>query len=159
MNCIDEQLLQKYIDNECTDAEMNAIKHHLLHCEACQQKLAVSEKLSAEIKRAVNSLNRQDIARLPGMDSMGGQEIPVFNNRNARLNNRNIKLLIYSLSAACILLLVLFIVDKEIGSNQNKITILQSVPVEVDANRPASEQEFVIEVYDGKGQRSEYFAE
>ncbi|MGE5449618.1 MAG: anti-sigma factor family protein, partial [Bacteroidales bacterium] len=150
-------LFQKYIDHECTDAEINEIKHHLLLCDACKQKLDEREKLSAAIKRAVNSLNRQDIARLKGMDSTGGQEIPVFTNRNARLKNKNIKLLIYSLSAACILLFVLFIVDKEVTPHQNEITIVQSVTEEVDANRPASDQEFVIEVYDGKGQRLEYF--
>ena len=147
MNCIDEQLLQKYIDGECTEIEIAEVKQHLSICHTCTQNLAEREKLSVGIKNALNALTVEEI------------EIPEFRNINKRSLNRNINLLIYSLSAACILLFVLFIVDKDFQPHQKEITIVQSVPVEVDANRPASDQEFVIEVYDGKGQRSEYFIE
>lgn len=147
MNCIDEQLLQKYIDGECTDSEMTELKQHLAICPACTQNLDEREKLSVGIKRALHSLKAEEIG------------IPVFKNRNKRLINRNVNLIIYSLSAACILLFVVFIVGNEIQPNQKEITIVQSVPIEVDANRPASDQEFVIEVYDGKGQRIEYYIE
>lgn len=147
MNCIDEQLLQKYIDGECTDNEMAEVKRHLAICPSCTQRLVEMEKISAGIKRALNSFKCEE------------NEIPVFRNRNKRLTNRNVNLLIYSLSAACILLFVLFIAGNENKPNQKEITIVQSVPVEVDANRPASDQEFVIEVYDGTGQRSEYIIE
>jgi len=147
MNCIDEELLQKYINHECTDIEKTEVEQHLLACDTCSQRLATREKLYAEIKSALNSLNRDEIV------------IPPFRNTRTRLVNRNINILIYSLSAACILLFGLIIVDEEFQSNQNEITIVQSVPLEVDANRPASEQEFVIEVYDGQRQRTEYDAE
>lgn len=147
MNCIDEQLLQTYIDGECTDDVIAEVKRHLSVCPFCIQNLAEREKLSMEIKEALHSLTAEEI------------EIPVFRNVNARWVNKNINLLIYSLSAACILLFVLFIIGNEFQPNKKEITIVQSVPVEVDANRPASDQEFVIEVYDGNGQRSEYFME
>lgn len=147
MNCIDEQLLQKYIDGECSDMETTEVQQHLSICLACTQSLAEMEKLSIEIKKALNSLTTEDV------------EIPIFKNRSTHSINRNVNLLIYSLSAACILLFALFIVDNEIQKSQKEITIVQSVPVEVDANRPASDQEFVIEVYDGKGQRIEYYIE
>jgi hypothetical protein len=147
MNCIDEELLQKYINHECTDKEKADVEQHLSTCEACAHQLVTREKLYAEIKMAINSLNREKI------------EVPAFSNVNARLINRNIHLLIYSLSAACILLFGLFIVDNEYQPYRNEITIVQSIPLEVDANRPASEQEFVIEVYDGKSQRTEYYIE
>lgn len=144
MNCIDDQLLQKYIDSESTENESIEVKQHLSLCPACMQRLAEREKLSAEIKKALNCLTIEKM------------EIPAFRNSNTRSVNRTIKFLIYSLSAACILLFVLFIVDKGIESQQKEITIVQSIAVEVDANRPASDQEFVIEVFDGKGQRTEY---
>jgi len=147
MNCIDEELLQKYINHECTDIEVAEVEKHLSVCEECSNRLITRKKLYAEIKCALNSLNRDEIV------------IPPFRNTRTRLVNRNINILIYSLSAACILLFGLIIVDEEFQSNQNEITIVQSVPLEVDANRPASEQEFVIEVYDGKGQRTEYDVE
>ena len=147
MNCIDDQLLQQYIDNECAENETTEVKQHLSVCPACTQRLAEREKLSVEIKKAINSLAREN------------PDVPLFKIKSTRSSKNNLKLIIYSLSAACILLLVLFIVDKGIEPNQKEITIVQSIPVEVDANRPASDQEFVIEVYDGKGQRSEYFVE
>lgn len=56
LNCINEQLLQKYIDNECTDIEMTEVNQHIFVCSICAQKLADREKLSADIKKAINSL-------------------------------------------------------------------------------------------------------
>jgi uncharacterized membrane protein YvbJ len=103
------------------------------------------EKLSAEIKRSINSLTIENI------------DIPAFRNTETRTLNRNLHLLIYSLAAACILFFVLFLVDKKNESPERKIAIVQCIPVEVDANRPAGDQDFVIEVYDDKGQHSEYF--
>ena len=147
MTCIDQQLLQKYIDGECTENEKIAVKHHLSDCPLCAGKLMEMEKLYADIKRAINTLTIEDI------------EIPAFKNTNTRSSKKNLKLIIYSLSAACILLFALFFVDKKIESHQKEITIVQSILREVDANRPAGEQEFVIEVYDGAGHQSEYFIE
>ena len=147
MICIDEQLLQKYIDGECIENEKMVVKQHLSDCPACAKIYAERQRLLLGIKQAINNLNSKNI------------KIPVFKNRDTIYPKKNFKLIIYSLSAACILLFVLFIVDKKIDSHQREITIVQSIPMEVDANRPASEQEFVIEVYDGKGHRTEYFNE
>ena len=147
MTCIDEHLLQQYIDNECPETEREMINEHLSICPACQKKQLEMTALSIEIKDAICSL---------GVDNL---EVPVFKNTKTLSLNRNIKLLIYSLSAACIVFCVLFFVDKKTEASQKQITIVQSIPSEVDANRPASDQDFVIEVYDGKGQRSEYLVE
>lgn len=151
MNCIDEQLLQKYIDDECTEIEKAVVKQHLSGCTVCAQKQVERKKLSYELKRTIDSL------------TIEGIEIPAFKNSNTKTNSKvtgkNLKLIIYSLSAACILLFVLFVVDKKIEPNKKEITIFQSIPREVDANRPAGEQEFVIEVYDGKGNYTEYLIE
>ena len=145
MTCIDEQLLQQYIDGEGTENERAEVKQHISHCLACARKHAEMEKLSVEIKRAVNLLAVENI------------EIPAFKNPAVRPLRRNYKPILYSLAAACILLFVLFITDKKNGSDQREIAIVQCVPAEVDANRPAGDKDFVIEVYDDKGQRSEYF--
>jgi predicted anti-sigma-YlaC factor YlaD len=146
MNCIDEQLLQKYIDGECIENEKTVVKQHLSSCPECAQKHDERGGLSIQIKQAINSLSIENI------------EIPALKNTNTT-SVKNIKLIIYSLSAACIIAFVLFFVDKKLESNKKEITIVQSITREVDANRPASEQDFVIEVYDGKGGRSEFFIE
>lgn len=147
MTCIDECLLQKYIDGECTEREREVVKKHLEGCPDCAGKLFDREMLSAGIKGAINSL------------TIGNIDIPVFRKPKTILPKKKIKLIIYSLSAACILLFVLFSVNEKTVFNQLEINIVQSIPGQVDANRPASDQEFVIEVYDAEGNLSEYFIE
>lgn len=146
MNCIDEQLLQKYIDGECTETEKSDVKQHLSNCSECAQRLDERRKLSVELKLSINSLTTDEV------------EIPIFRIRKTK-SRKSLKIIIYSLSAACIILFVLFIVDKKNDSNQTQTAILQIIPREIDANRPASEQDFVIEVFDGKGGFSEYLIE
>jgi len=146
MNCIDEQLLQKYIDGECTETETSDVKQHLYHCSECAQRLDERRKLSVELKQSINSLVTVEL------------EIPIFKIEKAK-SRRSLKIIIYSLSAACIILFVLFFVDKKNDSNPTQTAILQIIPHEIDANRPASEQDFIIEVFDGKGGFSEYLIE
>ena len=117
MTCIDERLLQKYIDGECHEKERSEVKLHLLDCSACAMKYKERQRLSSGIKQAINTLNSENI------------EIPVFKNKNPISPKRNIKLIIYSLSAACILLFVLFFVDKNylIGIMWIATTLLWSI--------------------------------
>ena len=147
MTCIDEYLLQKYIDSECADNEMAEVKQHLSGCPECTCKLLEREKLSAGIKGAISSLTIENI------------DIPRFRKSKISSSKKNIILIIYSLSAACILLFVLFSVNEKNDSHQMEMTVVQSVTGEIDANRPASDQDFVIEVFDGKGNLSEYLIE
>lgn len=146
MNCIDEQLLQKYIDGECTENEKAVVKQHLSGCSVCIRKQVEMEKLSFGIKQSINSLTIEKI------------EIPTFKIKKTT-SRKNFKIIIYSLSAACILLFILLFVDKKYEINQKQMTIVQSIPREIDANLPANQQDFVIEVFDGKGGCSEYLIE
>jgi predicted anti-sigma-YlaC factor YlaD len=147
MNCIDKQLLQKYIDGECTEDETAAVKKHLEDCLACRGNHAEMAKLSEGIKRALNSLTTENMV------------IPEFREPESLPSNKTrIRyLIIGTLAAACILMFVLLITDKKSELPQGKITIVQITPMEVDANRTAGDQDFVIEVLDDKGQHSEYF--
>lgn len=146
MNCIEEQLIQKYIDGECSEQETEMVEEHLLVCSECAGRLEEKRKLSVELKQLINSLSTNNI------------EIPPFTKRRMD-SGKKLKIFIYSLSAACILLFVLFLFDKRSNSDRNQITILQNIPREIDANRPASEQDFVIEVYDDFGHQSGCFNE
>lgn len=146
MNCIDEQLLQKYIDGECIDSEKVAVNQHISVCPLCLKKHAEMEKISRGLKKAINFLTAENL------------EIPTFKIPASR-SGKNMKLFLISLPAACVLLFVLLFANKKNETNQKELIIVQSIPREVDANRPASEQEFIIEVFDGKGTRSEYIIE
>lgn len=147
MTCIEKHLLQQYIDNECTEFEREIVKQHLFICPSCQKKQLEMTALSTGIKATIHSLGVDDL------------EVPPFKNTKTRSLNKKVKLIIYSLSAACIVFCVLYFVDRKTEASQKQVTIVQSIPSEVDANRPASDQDFIIEVYDGKGQRSEYIIE
>ncbi len=147
MNCIDEQLLQKYTDGECTENEKTEVIKHLKECPECRQKLDEMKKLSEGITRALNSLS----------DENG--DIPAFREPESIPSNRTRirNLLLYGLAAAAVLLFVLLITDKKSEPPQTKITIVQITPIDVDANRPAGDQDFVIEVFDENGHQSEYY--
>jgi hypothetical protein len=147
MTCINKQQLQQYIDGECTKDETEQIAQHLSTCPNCVMKQREMEHLALELKQAINLLTTANI------------EIPLFIIKAKDTHPKPIKYIIYSLSAACIILFFLLFVDKKNQSNQKKIVIVQSIPVEIDANRPATEQDFVIEVCDSKGNRSEFFIE
>jgi uncharacterized membrane protein YvbJ len=147
MSCIDEQLLQEYIDGECSVNEAKRIEQHLSACSECARQHGTMKRLAKEIKLAMNDLNRDQI------------EIPAFIPSLKKSTPKPIKYIIYSLSAACIILFILFFVDKKYHSNQKETIIVQCITRDVDANRPATKQEFVIEVLDDKGKSSEYFIE
>jgi len=147
MNCINEHYLQQYIDGECTEAEAKLIEQHLLACPSCATKHIKMQQLSFAMKQAIDLLKSDAV------------EIPAFKPTKLRPYVKTRKLIIYSLSAACIILFVLFFVDKKFQHHQNEKIIVQSVPTEIDANKPASDQEFMIEVFDGRENHSEYFIE
>jgi len=147
MTCINEQLLQQYIDGECTVAEAKQLEQHLLACPSCASKHAQMKQLAGAVKQAIDLLKDDRI------------EIPAFKPAKQRPLNSTRKLIIYSLTAASILLFVLFFVDKKVQDHPNQMVVVKSVPAEIDANKTASEQEFVIEVFDGRGNNSEYFME
>jgi hypothetical protein len=144
MTCIDEKLLQEYIDGECSNREKTIVEEHLASCTLCRSKHTAMDELSKEIKRAINSLTPLYTGT------------PEFKKPEIRQLKRTGNLIIYSLSAACILLFFLLF-EKKTELPQPKIAIVQYTPAEVDANRPASDQEFGIEVYDGSSEN--YFPE
>lgn len=139
MTCINEKLLQKDIDGECTKKEQERIKHHLAICPSCEKKRAEMKELSAGIKKALNLLSPEPLI------------IPEFRKPES-LQPGGRKLLLYSLPAACILGIILFLVHKNPEPPLKRITIVRNIPADVDANRPASDQDFVIEIYDSKDQ-------
>lgn len=147
MTCINEHRLQYYIDGECAAAEAKQIEQHLLDCPICAAKHAKMQHLSLAMKQAIDLLKDDSI------------EIPNFKPAQKSGLNRTRKLIIYSLSAACTLLFVLFFVDKKVQHRQKEMVIVKCVPTEIDANKPASDQEFMIEVFDGRGNNTEYFIE
>lgn len=147
MKCIDKQLMQKYIDGECTPEEAKSIKNHFSACTSCFEKYSQMKKNAFNIKETIGLLNSNNV------------EIPAFTPPQIQPQTKPIKYLIYSLTAACIILFIVIFVDKKIKINQNEITLVQTTTGEINANQPFTEQEFVVQVIDSKGKSKEFFIE
>jgi hypothetical protein len=146
MKCIDDALLQKYIDGECSEKENADIEKHFSNCPECKFSYTEKLKLSMGIKQALSSLNSQNTV-IPDF------QIPTTQSGKSR------RLFIITLPAACILLFALFLTENKHEFSREELIVVESIPWEINANLPASEQDFVIEVFDGKGGRSEYIIE
>ncbi len=149
MSCIKNDLIQKYNDGEATPKEIALIEKHIVNCEKCALKVDDQQKLATGVKKAINLLAEDTI------------EIPNIVMSPSRSKKRFItgKRLIYSISAACIILFVLFITHNKEAEIENEIVFTLSFEWDYDANRTISQQQMVINIIDPEGYITEYFIE
>lgn len=147
MNCIENKIIQRYIDGEATSKEVSHIEKHLLDCNSCTEKMEHQRRLATGIKDALHQLADDKII-IPEFIS------PKHQTKNKKKISRRI---IYTLSAACILFFVLMISKKKAPETMNDLTIIQSFEWDVDANQPITKQQFTINIIDGDGIITEYF--
>lgn len=144
MRCIDDELIQSYVDDELTPEEVVRIEGHLEHCEACKAKISKQRKLATHVKGTLNLLTEEPI------------DIPKSPKKIHALRSRR---LIYGVAAACIAVLLLIIFQNKDTAVENNEYIMQIVEYDYDANRSLSDQELIIEFIDPEGNLSEYFLE
>ena len=149
MRCIDEGLIQKYIDKEVTPEEEVMIKDHLKHCEVCATRTNNQLELVTQVKETMNLLTEETID-IPEF------EIPQSRKKMHALTSGR---LIYGVAAACIIVLLLIIFQNKETVAENNEYFMQLVEHEYDANRTLSDQELVIEVIDPEGNLTEYYIE
>jgi len=149
MSCIKNDLIQKYNDGEATPKEIALIEKHIVNCEKCALKFDDQQRLAAGVKKAINLLAEDTI------------EIPKIVTSTSHSKKRFFtgKRLIYSISAACIVLFVLFITQNKEPEIENEIIITYSLDWDYDANRTISQQQMVINIIDPEGYITEYFIE
>jgi len=142
--CLSGELIQKHIDGENSAQEDAQIIKHLADCPACVEKLESMKKSAIRVKQAVASMDESDI------------EIPAFKKPAApkSILRHNIKKVVYAAVAACIIVLLTFISQKE----EKKVELVFSFDLErgFNANLPVSEQEMVIQIIDSEGNIAEY---
>lgn len=158
MNCINEGLIQKYIDGEATVQETSVIKEHRAVCSVCEENIIAQQKRSQSIKNAMDLLLDDSRERPNDLK-------PEFPNRcieskSKKGNNKTIRRTIYTGIAASLLLFSFFFFLEE-DSNPNlmmeeQIMLVQASDREVDANRSVLEQDFVINIIDPNGNVTEY---
>lgn len=146
MSCINSELIQKYIDGEATPKQAVIIEKHMAICRKCVERINHQQRLATGVKSAVHLLTEDAV------------QIPQMAIRHVAVKKRFVtgKNLIYIISAACILLFIFINIPNKAPADQNEITIITGNEWEVDANRPLSEQQLILNVIDTEGNVTEY---
>jgi predicted anti-sigma-YlaC factor YlaD len=115
MICINDDIIQKYIDGETTPSEASLVENHIASCNKCVIRIENQRRLSTNVKRAINLLSKDSI------------EVPKFEIPSKTINKHFLtpKRLYYIIAAACILLFVVVITQKKeiISDDEIKIDI------------------------------------
>lgn len=149
MNCIKDDLIQKYIDGEASSEELVLVEEHISNCATCSIKIEAREKLVNNIKSTIHLLDEADV-EIPAFI------VPEYHKPKKRSIFNKYFLLV---SAASILILVLFILKNNDQHLDSDLIFVNSFESEFDANRTISQQEMVINIIDANGKVSEFHIE
>ncbi len=148
MSCFKKDIIQKYIDGECTASEAAQIEKHLADCESCSAKVDFQRRLASGIKKAINLLSQEN----KGIPAISVPD-KVIRKRFLAVNR-----LAYTVAAACIIVFVMILTHKKEPGNQAEIIMIEpGFATEFDANRPVSEQQMIMTIIDSEGNKTEYF--
>ncbi len=149
MKCINDEIIQKYIDGEMKPQESALIEKHKETCRECADKVTHQLALKAKVVDAVNLL-AGPLDNLPIMR-------PVTKpSKGKRVLLRRV---IPLLAAASIMLFVVFLTQKD-KTLKEKMVVSESFFVgEIDANRTVAQQELTITVISPEGMISEHIVE
>jgi len=133
MDCIEEGLLQMYIDGAVSQAEQKQIEHHLETCEDCQLNYKNQKAVISDMMEAINFLAE------PSEEQKEDQ----------KTNTRRLpmKSILYAITAASVLLIGFAFFKNYNKTNINQPEIYYELDWSVDANKPITDQEFIINMY------------
>lgn len=141
MKCIDNEILQRYIDKELNPAEQSEVKKHLLECSHCKKKMEQQMQFISFLK-AVN-IDESSINIPPFIISASQPKIYRW------------KRYLYPALAACCALLLITIHFMQKTTTQEGYIILYDMEGGFDSNIPFSQQELRMYVIDKDGNRVE----
>ncbi len=150
MNCISDEIIQKYIDGEIKHGEIVLVEQHLMECTPCYEKVDLHRSLSIKLKTVINSIVDDNI------------EIPIFETDKGIPEQTFIKRNRYAISISALIsaasLILFFAVFKnEKGINQNDhFLFIGNFDCEVDANQPATQQPLLIHITKPDGKQIDY---
>lgn len=144
MECLDEGLIQAYIDGEVAPNEVKEINSHLEKCPVCAKNVKLQKKISSDVLGAMNLLTNDDF-ELPVPN-------PAPNNVRSTYTFRKV---FYIVSAASILFFVLVFFGKKEQNVEMPPNLLYELDWELDANKPITDQDFTISVWQIDGNISE----
>ena len=145
MKCINDEMIQKYIDGEINVQEAENIAKHAEKCAFCAQKIAEQRTFADCIKKKTGKWGAEPVA-IPEFIA------PTLSKRRFIIQK---KYYIYVTSAAaCAILLIFLLLPKE-----NKMSDYQMIYCfdgDFDSNRPYSQQEMTIKIFDPNGKIVEF---
>jgi len=149
MTCFKDDILQKYLDKETSFDENLTMDEHLNHCTDCAKRMEQLLVRAMRIKKLIHSLGdenkEESIKPLP----------LVFAGKKAIIHTKNgwnpLKRLFFGVGAACLLALIFIYTPKAYPEKSQNVLLMQQDFVEIDANKPYSEQETTITVIDPDG--------
>ena len=145
MKHIDDELIQKYIDNEASREEVDYIDVHLLSCTGCKKTVDEQRKFADELRGLINSLSEEEI------------EIPEFNKPKKNRIKRRQTMFLWSVGAASVACVLAFLfLNTEVKNTDDYKNLFYNTEHEFDANRSVLQQDIVIKVIDSEGRISEY---
>ena len=143
--CINDELIQRYIDRETGSEESARIEKHAADCPQCARNIEEQKSFSDYFKREIGQWKGQP-------DTIPEFVAPVTRKRELNLQ---IKRYLYAISAACaILLLIVLLFPKQ--SKEKDIQLIYSFDGDFDANRTVSQQEMEIIMIDSEGKVVKY---
>lgn len=145
MTCIKPELIQKYIDRETTAHESLFIEEHLKNCATCRQKVEARRNLAQLVVNTVNNLVKEHES-VPAF-------VPVRKIPGGRFWDK--RRIIYGLSAACVLLLIMVTVIRTRTRERWHVNIVNTIGPDVDANKPITKQDMIINIIDQEGNVTE----
>lgn len=137
MGCIDEGLIQRYIDNEASGDEVEVVNTHIAKCRLCADRVKEQAQLSSMIKNKMDDIVESDIS------------VPEFN-PPVRVRS-SFRRFIYTSSAAAVLIMAVIAYWRKPEPANGEMLYMQYTETEVDANLPATMQEYDVEVVDDEG--------
>jgi hypothetical protein len=146
MKCINEEQMQRYLDNESGQIESEEIRKHLVQCRSCSTSFNEHNERRVKAKRSLDLLFTQQ-AHIPEF------KVPV---RTTQLRGVIIKYILPLVAAAGLLLLVLLRPNNKADKIPSNELLLQSlISAEFDANKPVTEYPLIMTVIATDGSLSQ----
>ncbi len=152
MNCINDELIQKYIDNEVPAEENVLIRKHIAECKSCADRVEYQLIISKSMKSAINSIV-DDSIEIPEFEP--GKKITV---KPSSIRKHALLMATLFVAACLVLFIIVFRNGKDILT-EKQITPAIIYNYEIDANQPLSEQPLIIHVAGPDGNQIDYVIE
>lgn len=141
-NCLSDEILQKYVDEELTPEQLIKVKMHLQTCESCKTSIEEKKSLISELNEALELVEDEEI------------QIPVFEYKNIESIYfwKNRQVVWWSAAAVFLIVISVLVFNKTEKPDMNLEYVYREMQTEIDANKPWQEQTSTIYILNESGE-------